>query len=119
MKRHALVTLVAVGLLSVFGVIPSEPRAGQAAQFDTSAIAVGPGFTLPGSGTSSDLAGKYPSVVGTASSVHMVANPAQAVLYWSKQDTAAGASGPTRIGSSKGDTDYTEAAIGAAPNGTL
>lgn len=122
MKRQGLVTLVVVNLLSILAVMPPGPSAGLAApamQLDTSATAVGPGFTLPGSGTSAQNAGKYPSVVGTGRSVHMVANPAQSVQYWSKQDTAASASGPNRIGGSKGDTDYTEAAIGAGPGGTL
>jgi hypothetical protein len=122
MNRHGLVTLAVVSLLSILTAIPAGPSVGLAAptgQFDISATAVGPGFALPGSGTSSEQAGKYPSVVGTGTTVHMVANPAQSVQYWSKQHTAASSSGPTRIGGSKGDTDYTEAAIAAGPNGTL
>src|SRR5215207_3972140 len=122
MKRYGSLSLALVALLSLLAAIPPGPSAilaAPATAFDTSATAVGPGFTLSGSGTSSDKAGKYPSIVGTGTSVHMVANPAQSVQYWSKQDTAANASGPTRIGGSEGDTDYTEAAIAAAPNGTL
>jgi len=109
-------------LLGVLADIPPGSLAGLAApvaDFETSATAVGPGFELPGSGTSAALAGKYPSIVGSGNGVHMVSNTNQRVQYWSKQDTAASANGPTRIGSSGGDTDYTEAAIGAGPGGTL
>jgi hypothetical protein len=122
MKRYGCLSLALVTLLSLLAAIPAGPSAalaGPAGQFDTSATAVGPGFALPDSGTSAEKAGKYPSVVGIGTGVHMVANPAGSVQYWSKQDTAANAGGPTRLASIKGDSDYTEAAITAAPNGTL
>jgi hypothetical protein len=123
MKRFGLFTFVLMSLSSLLGVMPSGSSAGLAASaavFDTSAVAVGPGFTLPGSATSSALAGKYPSIVGSGTSVHMVSNTDQKVQYWSKQDTAASAAGPLRLGASPGDdTDYTEAAISAGPDGTL
>jgi hypothetical protein len=80
---------------------------------------VGPGFVLPGSDTSAAQAGKYPSVVGVGTTVNMVANTNQAAMYWSKQDTAATAASPLNFGGTDGDTDYTEAAIAAAPDGTV
>ncbi|HEU5102834.1 MAG TPA: sialidase family protein [Roseiflexaceae bacterium] len=122
MKRHGCLSLALVTLLSLLVVAPAGPSVASAApasQFETSALAVGPGFMLPDSDTTAEKAGKYPSIVGSGTGVHMVANPEQSVQYWAKLDTAASAGGPTRIGSSKGDTDYTEAAIAAAPNGTL
>src|SRR5262249_38334428 len=79
---------------------------------------VGPGFVLSGSSTSAAQAGKYPSVAAAGTTVHMVANTNETAQHWSKQDTASGASGPTTFGGTGDDTDYTEAAIAAAPDGT-
>ncbi len=80
---------------------------------------IGPGFALPGSDTSVSNAGKFPSVATFGNSVHMVANTNQTAQYWSKQDTASSANGPTRLGSTNGKTDYTGAVIAAGPDGTL
>jgi hypothetical protein len=80
---------------------------------------VGPGFVLPGATTSSNNAGKYPSVASVGNSVHMVANPDQKAQYWTKLDTASSATGPTNFGSTKGGTDYTPAAIASGPDGML
>jgi hypothetical protein len=49
----------------------------------------------------------------------MVSNTNKQSQYWSKQDTASSASGPTIFGGTGGDTDYSEAAIASAPDGTL
>jgi hypothetical protein len=80
---------------------------------------IGPGFVLPGSDTAAADAGKYPSVVGVGSTVHMVANTNQSAMYWSKQDTTSTVANPINFGGTDGDTDYTEAAIAAAPDGTV
>ncbi|HEU5100308.1 MAG TPA: hypothetical protein VFU22_14870 [Roseiflexaceae bacterium] len=79
----------------------------------------GPGFVLPNSGTNAAQAGKYPSVAGAGSNVHMVANTNGAAQYWTKSDTAASASGPANFGNTNGDTDYAGASIASASNGTL
>jgi len=80
---------------------------------------IGPGFVLPGSSTTAPQAGKYPSVAGAGNNVHMVANTNQAAQYWTKADTASSASGPSNFGNTNGDTDYSDASIASAPDGTL
>jgi hypothetical protein len=80
---------------------------------------VGPGFVLPGSGTTAAQAGKQPSVAGSGTGVHMVANTNQVAQYWTKQDTESSAAGPAVFGNTNYDTDYTEAAIASGPGGTL
>src|SRR3954453_216014 len=72
---------------------------------------IGPGFSLPGSGTDVNNAGKFPSVATFDHTVHMVSNTNQTAQYWSKQDTASSAAGPTRLGSTNGKTDYTGAVV--------
>ena len=54
---------------------------------------IGPGFALPGSSTSADQAGKFPTVATTDHTIHMVANTNQTAQYWTMQDTASSASG--------------------------
>src|SRR5262249_8236058 len=80
---------------------------------------VGPGFVLTGSDTSDVNAGKYPSVATNGNTVHMAGNPDMRAKYWTKQDTATTANNPLDFGDRAGDTDYTEAAVATAPDGTV
>jgi hypothetical protein len=104
-------------VLAIGSVIPQQRAVTKVSAATTPQV--GPGFVLPGSTTSDAQAGKYPSVAGAGNTVHIVANTNQVAQYWSKADTAASSGGPTAFGGTGGDTDYTEAAITAGPDGTL
>jgi hypothetical protein len=112
--------LVGAMLCAILALTTSIPQDGAATTVSAATTPeVGPGFALSGSLTSAVQAGKYPSIATAGTTVHMVANTNQAAQYWTKADTASSASGPITFGATGGDTDYTEAAIAAAPDGTL
>src|SRR6476620_1116735 len=104
MARNAILPTCALLCVLLIGTV--VPHYGIATSVWAATTLVGPGFALPRSATSVDPAGKYPSVATVDSTVHMVSNTNKQSQYWSKQDTASSASGPTIFGGTGGDTDY-------------
>ncbi|HJZ49615.1 MAG TPA: hypothetical protein VKE41_20700 [Roseiflexaceae bacterium] len=80
---------------------------------------VGPGFKLPGSAVSSTNAGKYPRVVGRGNQIDIVSNPNGTAQHWSGTVVPATVGSPSTLGITAGKTDYADASIARASDGTL
>ena len=110
--------VAAIGLVLAAGAIgpaPIDPNSALAAVQPQ----VGPGFRLPESATNSTQAGKYPRIVGRGNQLDVVSNPNQIADYWSLTVAPATVSNATTLGATAAKTDYANASIAKAPDGTL
>ncbi|MEP7188774.1 MAG: sialidase family protein, partial [Roseiflexaceae bacterium] len=74
--------------------------------------------TLSGSGASANQTGKFPRAVSAGNQVYIAANPNTNVSVWSKVDTAPSFGEPANLGSVSQSTNYANASIAVAPDGT-
>jgi hypothetical protein len=118
MSYLRILAVAAIGLVLTAGTIAQSPLDREQA-LAAGQPQVGPGFKLPGSATSSTNAGKYPRLVGRANQVDIVSNPNQVAEHWTMSVNPVSISGPVNLGNTTAKTDYANASIAKASDGTL
>lgn len=118
MSYLRILAVAAIGLVLAAGTIAQSPLDHEQALAATQPR-VGPGFKLPGSSVGSTNAGKYPRLVGRANQVDIVSNPNEVAAHWSVTVNPATVSNPTTLGTTTAKTDYANASIAKASDGTL
>src|SRR3954471_4763705 len=118
MSQIRIFAVAAICLLVAIGTVIPQPGMSDSA-LAANPPRLGPGFKLPSSITAADSAGKYPRVIAKGNLVSIASNPNQKTRVWTKTDTAATIANPTELSSNGGKTDYADASIAAAPDGSL
>src|SRR5258705_13577849 len=74
--------------------------------------------TLPGSDSPAGATGKFPRTASAGNQVYIAANPNTNVSVWSKLDSATSIGDPTTLGNVIQSTNYPNASIATAADGT-